>query len=203
VPTTWVVKLGGSLADSETLPLWLDSLADAPAVIVPGGGPFADRVRLAQDRWRFDDRSAHAMAILAMAQYGLMLAGLCPRLRASSAIDSLRSWAKSGTAAVWLPDLALLDEPEIPASWTVTSDSLAAWLARRVGADHLLLVKSAATSANRTSVEKLSAEGIIDAAFGSFAVQAQFGVWLCRSKDHKSIPAGLANPDGSFVQVMN
>ena len=63
----WVVKLGGSLAYSPELPHWLSALAHTDAVIVPGGGPFADTVRDAQQIWRFDDATAHAMALLAIA----------------------------------------------------------------------------------------------------------------------------------------
>ena len=33
----WVVKLGGSVALSADLPLWLEALAESPVVVVPGG----------------------------------------------------------------------------------------------------------------------------------------------------------------------
>ncbi|MCG8046554.1 MAG: hypothetical protein N0C89_17320 [Candidatus Thiodiazotropha endolucinida] len=73
----WVVKLGGSLFNSADLRDWLAVLAKAGSlVIVPGGGPFADQVRLAQRLWQIDDSSAHLMALLAMEQFGRMLCGL-------------------------------------------------------------------------------------------------------------------------------
>ncbi len=77
-----IVKLGGSLARSERLTAWLDSLAEAAGevVVVPGGGPFAERVREMQQRWRFDDPTAHHLALLAMEQFGRMLAVLRPGL---------------------------------------------------------------------------------------------------------------------------
>jgi Amino acid kinase family len=58
-----VVKLGGSFAFSEHLRKWVEALAACVGrvVIVPGGGPFADAVRLAQTRMGFDDRAAHQM----------------------------------------------------------------------------------------------------------------------------------------------
>ena len=101
-------------------------------MIVPGGGPFADCVRREQKRIGFDDRSAHRMALLAMAAFGQMLA----RLSDSSQAGSERRCGQarvldSGGIPVWLP-LDLLDgRPEIPESWDMTSDSLAAWLAGR------------------------------------------------------------------------
>ena len=69
----WVVKLGGALERDGDLRAVLDTLAGAGAgrlVIVPGGGTFADLVRERQRNWRFDNGTAHAMAVLAMAQYG-------------------------------------------------------------------------------------------------------------------------------------
>ncbi|NIR60629.1 MAG: hypothetical protein GWO02_14520, partial [Gammaproteobacteria bacterium] len=75
----WVVKVGGSLARCASLGRWIDVLATEGAgrvVLVPGGGVFADAVREAQARWGFNDVTAHRMAVLAMEQTGLMLAGL-------------------------------------------------------------------------------------------------------------------------------
>ena len=67
-----VVKLGGSLSQSDALVKCLNSVEQnyqgRAVVIVPGGGAFADQVRLTQQRWQFDDKTAHRMAILAMQQ---------------------------------------------------------------------------------------------------------------------------------------
>jgi dihydroneopterin aldolase len=70
-----VVKLGGSMAGAAELGVWIAALVDStlPLVIVPGGGPFADQVRDAQKRMGFSDKAAHAMAILAMDQFGHVL----------------------------------------------------------------------------------------------------------------------------------
>ena len=116
-------------------------------MVVPGGGPFADQVRASQARWGFGEGPAHGMAILGMRQYGLMLAGLCPAFATATEPERLAGFLALGRPAVWLPDPeALAQAQELPASWSVTSDSLAAWLARRIGA-RLLLVKSAALPA--------------------------------------------------------
>ncbi|MFM8330064.1 MAG: hypothetical protein ACKN9T_00055, partial [Candidatus Methylumidiphilus sp.] len=77
----WVVKLGGSLANSPHLPHWLNALAKTDSLIVPGGGPFANQVRRSQETWGFDDHVAHRMAILAMEQYGTMMTGIRSDLR--------------------------------------------------------------------------------------------------------------------------
>jgi 5-(aminomethyl)-3-furanmethanol phosphate kinase len=59
-------------------------------------------------------------------------------------------------------------EETIAASWAVTSDSLAAWLARRLGARRLVLVKSAAAPSAAAPAE-LAARGLVDAAFPDYA----------------------------------
>ena len=48
-----VVKLGGSFAFSVHLRAWIEAIAACAGrvVIVPGGGPFADTVRAAQQEW--------------------------------------------------------------------------------------------------------------------------------------------------------
>ncbi|RUU72932.1 hypothetical protein EOD00_40425, partial [Mesorhizobium sp. M7A.T.Ca.TU.009.01.3.1] len=67
-----IVKLGGSTAHAAEMKSWIAALAGSrlPIVIVPGGGLFADHVRETQTRMDFSDAAAHAMAILAMEQFG-------------------------------------------------------------------------------------------------------------------------------------
>jgi len=141
----WVVKLGGSLLTSPTLPDWLavlSALGKEQIIIVPGGGVFADQVRIAQQRLGFDDMTAHQMAILAMDQYGLLLAGLQPGIRLARTEMELHACLKHNQTVVWLPSLMLFDETGIDASWDMTSDSISLWLAQWFDAEHLLLVKS-------------------------------------------------------------
>lgn len=138
----WVVKVGGSLYDSPQLEAWLRVIAagEHPAILVPGGGPFADQVRVAQQRWQFDDAIAHSMALCAMDQYGLLMAGIEERLQTAADPQQLKQIVADGHSAVWLPAAA---DPAVEPSWRVTADSLALWLAAKVGAEGVLLVKSA------------------------------------------------------------
>lgn len=198
----WVVKLGGSLADSPDLTAWLDALTGIRAVAVPGGGPFADAVRQAQGRWRFDERTAHDMAILAMRQYGRMLAGLRPELATASEPARLAELARE-RAALWLPCPDALNAAGIPPSWDITSDSLAAWLARELGARHLLLVKAFSPAAGDVGIacERLIERGTIDPAFRDFGARGGFDVWLCGARDHMHVPTDLECPQRPFVRV--
>jgi 5-(aminomethyl)-3-furanmethanol phosphate kinase len=165
----WVVKLGGSLHDdAPALRRWLRSLVEAPdppRVLVPGGGPFADAVRRLQPAMGFGDLAAHRMAILAMQQFGLALQALEPRPARSSASVS----ASARPASVWLPWRLAGRDATIAASWDVTSDSLACWLAARLGAAALLLVKSGPVPTGEATAEALAATGLVDAAFPALA----------------------------------
>lgn len=163
----WVVKLGGSLARSPRLGEWLQALATSQVsvAVVPGGGAFADQVRESQNRWRFGDAAAHHMALLAMDQMGRMFAALEPSLRLCAHIEEFHTAYANGESAVWLPSSMTLGRDDIEESWDVTSDSLAAWLAGRLGAGSLLLVKSAEPPQGRTDVAELARCGLVDPAF--------------------------------------
>ena len=183
----WVVKLGGSLQGSPDLRRWLKVIAAtaAPVVIVPGGGPFADAVRLAQKRLKFSDAVAHHMALLAMEQYGCAIAGMEPSLRTEATLPSIRACLQRGEVPVWLPTKMALGRPDIAESWEVTSDSLALWLARRLRARGLLLVKSARLPKGSRTAAELSRRGIIDAAFPGMLEAHPCPSWCIESRSHR------------------
>lgn len=163
----WVVKLGGSLAHAPELTGWLRGLAraDVPCIVVPGGGPFTIATRDAQAHWRFDDASAHPMAILGMAQFGLMLHALEPRFELADSLPSLQARLRRTNTTIWLPSLAdvtLMND--LPAAWTVSADSIALWLAGRIGATQIALVKAVPAGAGR-NVQDLANVGVIDPHF--------------------------------------
>lgn len=185
----WVVKLGGSLFDAKELPAWLERLTalPVPVVLVPGGGPFADQVRAAQARWAFDDTSAHAMALLGMTQMGMMLCGLHACLSLARTPAAIAARQRAGRVPVWSPGRMVLAEPGIAQDWDVTSDSLALWLADRLDADAVVLVKSAALDGHLTDGAMLQREGLVDAAFDRFANTLTCPVYLLNKAD----PAAL------------
>ncbi|HEY8017745.1 MAG TPA: aspartate/glutamate/uridylate kinase [Dongiaceae bacterium] len=159
-----VVKLGGSLIESPYLSAWLTHLAASQGrtILVAGGGPFADAVRIAQRQRPFADKAAHLMAILAMEQYAVMLAALEPGLRPAASRAAIEASRREGVTPVWLPSRMTTGAADIPESWEVTSDSLGVWLARKLGVSRVLLVKSAALPAGTASVVGLAKAGIVD-----------------------------------------
>lgn len=203
-PLLWVVKLGGSLAHSPQLQRWLAVLAGGggAAVVVPGGGPFADQVRALQRRRRFDDATAHHMALLAMEQYGRMLAGLQPGLRLAASRAEIARARRAGLAAVWMPTRMVLADPGIAASWDITSDSLAAWLAGKLAADRLVLVKSVAVSGGSVSAAVLARRGIVDPAFPGYLARSASDGWCIDDARHAEMAAALKSGRGPGTQII-
>jgi dihydroneopterin aldolase len=168
VPT--VVKLGGSYAFSHALKGWIDAVGACAGrvVVVPGGGPFADAVRSAQPKMGFDDRAAHEMALLAMEQYGCALANLGTGWRLASSAAAIRRVLREGGVPVWSAAPMVRGAKDVAWSWDVTSDSLSAWLAGRIGAKRVLLVKHLEPPTGPLRAADLVAEGIVDRAFPRF-----------------------------------
>ena len=142
----WVLKLGGSLYQYEELAKLLAhakhlSQSSARCTIVPGGGPFADQVRAAYQRWHLDEVTAHQMAMLGMRQYGKLLANLSalPLCYSDNCDDE--------QCAIWLPTdypmpACLSKIPSEQLDWDFTSDSISICFADSIGAEYLVLVKA-------------------------------------------------------------
>ncbi len=181
----WIVKLGGSLSRDARLPRWLQMLAElggGRVVVVPGGAAFADAVRAAQGHWGFDDLTAHNMAVLAMAQTAHMLHALEPRLVLVTDEDAIRRAQHAGQAVLWMPLSLLRDAPDIITTWEVTSDSLALWLARRLNAERLVVVKACEVKRPHT-LQELGAMGLVDRRFDQWASDAAFPIEVVECDD--------------------
>jgi 5-(aminomethyl)-3-furanmethanol phosphate kinase len=140
-----VVKVGGRLAEQpdalRTLCLELGRQAQLRSlVVVPGGGVFADTVRGFDQTYGLPAEVSHRIAILAMDQYGLALTHLIPNAAACDALDKARKLTATKRAAIFLPSKLLLRRDPFEASWEVTSDSIAAYIATKLNAGKLVLV---------------------------------------------------------------
>jgi aspartokinase-like uncharacterized kinase len=190
----WVVKVGGSLLGSPELERWLGLFAkfsDGNIILVPGGGVFADAVREAQKVSKISEACAHKLAVLAMDQFGLLLANMNSDLavaRTEMEIDE-RTWQHR--CIVWLPSQMVLADDSIPKSWDVTSDSIAAWLAGKVGAQQLILVKSNKPDGPELSLRMMQESGIIDEAFSDFVLNKTFGQWMLKKADCEYFLEGM------------
>jgi aspartokinase-like uncharacterized kinase len=128
------------------------------------------------------------MAVLGMEQFAWLLSELIPGAERRG--DLARAGA--GRTTVLLPGALPLD---LPASWQVTSDSIAAWVADRVGAGRLVLVKEvdglfaewppAGEPLTRLSVAELAAlrPGGVDAYLPTALAGASFETWVIGGRD--------------------
>ena len=144
--TEAVVKVGGSLLAGGSLPSLLATLGELARthrlVVVPGGGPFADAVRRACSLHDPGASAVHWMAVLAMDQHAHLLAGLLPTARLVTGPGEIEGALAEGLLPVLSPFRWLQAVDPLPHGWHVTSDSIAAWVAARLSARRLVLLKS-------------------------------------------------------------
>jgi len=190
-----IVKLGGSHANGPHLKDWLAAIAaEAGAiVIVPGGGPFADVVRSAQASMGYDDGAAHAMALMAMTQFGRALQSLNPALQLTASRSAITRALKDGKVPVWSPE-AMARAAALPETWALTSDSLAAWLAGALGASRLVLVKHGRFEAAALDAHELVARGVVDPLFPRYLSQSGARAWLAAPTESARLAEGLRRP---------
>lgn len=161
-----VVKIGGSLFDSPFLKKWLEVLSKQIThniVIVPGGGPFADQVRTADMKWNLPQQTSHEMAVLGMQQYAHMMQGLQNDLSLLDSIEQLPKFLSPKQTIIWSPYHDVSNTSGLVKEWETTSDTIALWLAIKLNADQLFLIKSA--NVENLSVSDLKDSNIVDKNF--------------------------------------
>ncbi|MBV9222317.1 MAG: hypothetical protein JO163_23615 [Methylobacteriaceae bacterium] len=188
-----IVKLGGSHALATHLKDWLCALAGCGGrvVIVPGGGPFADVVRQTQHVIGFNDRAAHRMALLAMEQFATAICSLEPTFVLAASRHAIEAAVRLDRTAVWLAARMALAAADLPASWDLTSDSLAAWLACRLGAQFVVLVKHGAFASDRLEANDLAARGVVDPLFPKYLRTSLAQGALARPSEYASVAQAI------------
>jgi len=195
-----VVKLGGGLgsgAGDDALRTLCTAIGELggrhPLLVVPGGAWFADAVRDADRRFDLSAATSHRMAILGMEQFGWLLSELIPGAERRADLGPVAA----GRTAVLLP--AELPLRSLPASWQVTSDSIAAWVARAAGAGRLALVKEVdglyadwpprGEPLPRLTVAELAAlrPGGVDGYLPTALANASFETWVISGRDPRRL----------------
>lgn len=171
--TAIVIKLGGSLADAAGPVLAAVAASGIPALIVPGGGAFADEVRARNP----DDDTAHWQAISAMNRYGVFLSTFGYPCSAEAVLPA------SGLT-ILLPEQVMKDADPVPHSWDVTSDSIALWIAGQLHAP-LLLIKSRSGTFDDPEY--------IDPYFSVLKPAADIPAWTVNGRDLPELTAFLKN----------
>jgi aspartokinase-like uncharacterized kinase len=166
-----VIKLGGSLLDWPAWPAalrdWLARQAPAANISIVGGGPLVDQLRQLDRRHHFSPDAAHWLAIRLMSVTAAIAAELLPEARRVAALAELQFSAAAPLQILDVESFLRADENSpaaLPKSWEVTSDSIAARVATVLGADEMVLLKSALPAAGSVR-ETWSRSGFVDAHF--------------------------------------
>lgn len=144
-----VCKVGGSLLGwPELFPRLTGYLKteQRPLVLIAGGGPAADAVRDWDRQHHLGEETAHWLAIRALRLGEALLQSCIPRgVVISSRSEAQQAWETGAVPILnvegWLQGECQNAGVAIPHDWNVTSDSIAAVVARSWNAD-LLLCKS-------------------------------------------------------------
>ncbi|MEX0726249.1 MAG: hypothetical protein WD065_08270, partial [Planctomycetaceae bacterium] len=156
-----VIKIGGSLLDLpdldgrliQVLPR-IKSNTDASEGFQPlfiiGGGRMADVVRGWDRIHRLGDEAAHHLAMATLAVNESLLLELLPdSVHVKNRDEAETAWGSRRLPLLKTADFIAAEEAShlsidpLPHDWTVTSDSLAAWVAAAWPASRLVLLKSA------------------------------------------------------------
>ncbi len=175
-----VVKLGGSLLDWESLhgvfAAWLDAQPLAKNVLVVGGGDLAETIRRLDQRLALGEEAAHWLCIRAMGVSARLAVALWPQFALATQLAELTAATGAGGAWVFDTEEFLRREepkqsgPQLEHRWSVTSDSIAARVAAVLGADELVLLKSALPASSPLTCEAAAAAGYVDAFFPRAAI---------------------------------
>ncbi|MEC9189674.1 MAG: hypothetical protein VX520_10700 [Planctomycetota bacterium] len=160
-PSLKIVKLGGSLLDFPNLTLnfhhWLTQETAGRHIVIVGGGQMVEEIRQRQVALSWSDEDCHERALMTMRDNSQIAA---KRLDLPWTDDqaSLHRWIndqaiplkpkEKGTipskVATLIFDSSAMASVDLslPKCWDLTSDSLAAWFAHRIGARELILLKS-------------------------------------------------------------
>jgi len=163
------------------------------AVWVVGGGKLVDVVRDWQTHhWGASvsaDQDAHWMSVDLMSVTARMFAASVEQWPIESSLESLREKFQSGAHNVifdcrdWLRTV-----DDLPASWSVTSDSIAGRLGNELSCRELVLLKS--RDAAGETLEENVADGVIDEHFPMLEQTFQVTVVNFRSQDYSSTSLG-------------
>jgi 5-(aminomethyl)-3-furanmethanol phosphate kinase len=192
-----LIKFGGSLCEPQVLPPLAKVIrrlaATVPVTILPGGGPFANAVRDWDRRQHLGDTTSHWMAIAAMDQFGRFLesGGF------GVAVYDPAMLGANGTPRIFLPYRFLHETDPLPHSWSVTSDSIAAYLASVFRINRLVLLKATDGPTSPCSVSTAVEASLIDSSFNQY-LNENTECWIVNGNS----PEGLTDLENAGVRLL-
>jgi aspartokinase-like uncharacterized kinase len=165
-----VIKLGGSLLTLSDLVARFEAFCaqylTGDGLLVVGGGEPAETVRFFDRHVGFDETTGHWLAIRAMQFNAHLVAKALPDCTLIHTLEECHAVWTNEQLAIVDPLAWLIDEEHagrgVPHRWQFTSDSIAAYAAKRLSASRLTLLKSTSARADCT-LQYAAARQIVDA----------------------------------------
>ena len=170
-------KLGGSLLNSRFMKIWIKFITNhfkGRAIIIPGGGLFANHIRAVQKDYNLENDIAHDMALYSMSQMGLLISSI-DRINlhfCNTKHEISRVIEDNKVPIIGSFDFLKTRIGSSNKDWSITSDSIALLISEELKLNTLLIVKSCLCSfidskiaLNQIKVNKLVSLGILDASF--------------------------------------
>ncbi|MEM4311795.1 MAG: hypothetical protein QXX95_05340 [Nitrososphaerales archaeon] len=192
-----VLKIGGSLLNyPKELKALVNRLCNLSKeyelIAVTGGASFADLVRYYYWELKLNEKICHKMALLSMDLYTLLIESLSEgKALYSYSLKEALKVAKNGKLSLLMA--SRLITKKLPSNWDFTSDSIAIYLAKRLKAERLIVIKDVdgifdsdpkknreAKLIKRISLEELKSikESCLDKYFPIFMRKANFDCYI-------------------------
>jgi 5-(aminomethyl)-3-furanmethanol phosphate kinase len=142
-----IIKIGGSLFKKERSILFKINKTISninkqhKTVVLTGGGEIADVIRKYQKKYKFSDSSAHWMAIRGMDINGRIITETRDDFKIVEDIQNCLRVSSRGFIPVFLVYKLLEKYDTLPEDWSVTSDSIAVFIAYILKANFVILLK--------------------------------------------------------------
>lgn len=123
----WVIKLGGSLFPEDAIK-FCNALVGKKALIICGGGEFANKIREYDICINFSNTANHKTAILCMDIIGMLVADKIEDAIAVYSLEDAKKAINNGKLPILLPSKLLEYLDPLEHSWNVTSDSISVYI---------------------------------------------------------------------------
>ncbi len=184
------IKIGGSLLNNNKLIYLLELIVQSKkkCILIPGGGIFADAVRIEQKKLKFDNLVAHNLSILSMLKIGYILKSKIPQhCKIINNINEMFDQNKKNIG-IWNPEKEISNEENQFTNWDTTSDTISLDISNRIGSQILIIFKSCEVPGDKKKItsfklntkktEEFSKNNILDKRFPSVFLNAKFPVYV-------------------------
>lgn len=123
----WVVKVGGSLFPEDAIK-FCKTLVGKNALVICGGGDFANKIREYDADIGFSNTTNHKTAILCMDIIGMLVADKIEDAGAVYSLEDAKKAIDNGKLPILLPSRLFEYLDPLEHSWKVTSDSISTYI---------------------------------------------------------------------------